>query len=229
MLTLSLSFSIHIDNIIAKAYRSLGLICRAMSVTCATDIKRTLHLTLIRSLVTYCCQIWRPYLIKESRTLEKLQRRASKYIMGYPSLDYKQRLLKLNLLPLTLWLELQDVLLFLHLIKFPPDNYNLSDFVHFSDSSTRSATAGKLVPSSLVIPRLNCTKHFYYCNNWIIRIWNTLPPFDLHLSYVTLKTKLKDFFWDYFLNNYCSDNPHSWYCVCPCSSCSVLPIHTNYI
>ena len=34
-------------------------------------------------------------------------------------------------------------------------------------------------------------------------------PFDLHLSYVTLKTKLKDFFWDYFLNNYCSDNPHS--------------------
>ena len=58
--------------------------------------------TLIRSLVTYCCQIWRPYLIKESRTLEKLQRRASKYIMGYPSLDYKQRLLRLNLLPLTL-------------------------------------------------------------------------------------------------------------------------------
>ena len=158
ILTPSLYFSTHIDNIIAKAYHSLGLIRRGVPITCATNIKRTLYLTLIRSLVTYCCQTWRPYLIKESRTLEKLQRRASKYIMGYPSLDYKQRLL--NLLPLTLWLELQDVLLLLHLVEFPPDNYNLSDFVHFFDSSTRSATAGKFVPSSLIIPRLNHTKHF---------------------------------------------------------------------
>ena len=97
--------------------------------------------------------------------------------MEYPSLDYKQRLLNSNLLPLTLWFELQDVLLFLHLVKFPPNNYNLSDFVHFSDSSTQctpSATAGELIPSSLKIPCLNCTKHFYY--NRIIRIWNSLPP-----------------------------------------------------
>ena len=191
MLSPSLSFSTHMENIIAKAYRSLGLICRAVPVTCATNIKRTLYLTLIRSLVIYCCQIWRPYLIKESRALEKLQCRASKYIMGYPSLDYKQWLLELNLLPLTLWFELQDIFLFLHLVEFPPElhpelNYNLSDFVHFSDSSTHSA-AGKLVPSSLEIPRLNCTKHFYY--NRIIRIWNSLPPFDLHLLWrSSLKT-----------------------------------------
>ena len=46
-----------------------------------------------------------------------------------------------------------------------------------------------------IISRLNCTKHFY--NNQTIRIWNSLPPFDLHLSYVTLKTKLKNFFWNY--------------------------------
>ena len=144
--------------------------------------------------------------------------------MGYPSLDYKQRLLELNLLPLTLWFELQNVLLFRHLVKFPPDNYNLSDFVHFSDSSTCSATAGKLIPSSLKIPRLDRTKHFYY--NRIIMIWNSLPPFDLHLSYVTLKTKFKNFIWDYFLNNYCHENPHSWYCVCPCSSCSVVTLNT---
>ena len=49
-----------------------------------------------------------------SRYLELLK----SYSVEYPSLDYKQRLLKLNLLPLTLWLELQDVLLFLHLVKF---------------------------------------------------------------------------------------------------------------
>ena len=55
-----------------------------------------------------------------------------------------------------------------------------NSIIHFSDSSTHSATAGKLVPSSLEIPPLNCTKHFYY--NQIIRIWNSLPPFDLHLS-----------------------------------------------
>ena len=49
--------------------------------------------------------------------------------MGYPSLNYKQRLLELNLLPLTLWFELQDVLLFLHLVKFPPDNYSLPGLI----------------------------------------------------------------------------------------------------
>ena len=99
--------------------------------------------------------------------------------MGYPSLDYKQRLIELNLLPLTLWLELQVVLLFLHLIKFPPDNYNLSDFVHFPDSRTRSATAGKLIPSSLVIPHLNHVVN----TSTIAGLWNSLPPFDLHLNF----------------------------------------------
>ena len=40
-----------------------------------------------------------------------------------------QRLVKIHLLPLTLWMELQDTLLFLTLLKNPPDNFNLFDYM----------------------------------------------------------------------------------------------------
>ena len=75
-------------------------------------LKRTLYLTVLRSQVTYCSQVWRLYHIREPKALERLQRMATKYVLNNYQLDYKSRLISLNLLPLTLWMELQDILLF---------------------------------------------------------------------------------------------------------------------
>ena len=45
--------------------------------------------------------------------LENVQRRATKFILNYPTdLNYKQRLLKLSILPLEYRRDLKDVILF---------------------------------------------------------------------------------------------------------------------
>ena len=137
-------------------------------------------------------------------------------------MGYKQRLVKIHILPLTLWMELQDILLFITLLKNPPDNFNLFDYVSFSTTSTRSSSTNKLVPTSLCIPRLNSTRHCYFCQ--IVRVWNSLPPFDIQNSYEVLKKFFSTLCWNYFVNNCNPDVPCTWYRVCPCCQCASIPV-----
>jgi len=44
----------------------------------------------------YCSQIWRPQLIRDIITLERAQRRATKYILNDYTSSYKSRLLQLR-------------------------------------------------------------------------------------------------------------------------------------
>ena len=59
-----------------------------------------------------CSPLWRPYPIKDIQLLERIQLRASKYILGDYTSDYKTHLIKLNLLSLMYIYELLDILFF---------------------------------------------------------------------------------------------------------------------
>ena len=96
-----LSFQSHYKSICSKAYQSLYMIHRSLKLqTAPILIKKQLYLTLVRSKLTYCSQLWRPYQIKVIITLENVQRRATKFITNDYISDYKSRLLQLHLLPL---------------------------------------------------------------------------------------------------------------------------------
>ena len=73
--------------------------------------KLLLYITLVRSKICYCSQIWRPHLIKDIKAFEQIQQHATKYILNNFTSDYKSRLIALKLLPLMYWLvlELQDI------------------------------------------------------------------------------------------------------------------------
>ena len=92
----NLSWSDHVHSICARAYRSLYLIRRTFS-TSSYSLRSQLYLSLVRSQLCYCFQLWRPRLPKDITCLEQVQRRATKYIY---SSDYKSRLCSLHLLPL---------------------------------------------------------------------------------------------------------------------------------
>ena len=86
--TPTLNWSPHIDMIIARAYKILGLIRRTFHTNCIIT-KMKLYLSLVRSQLMYCSQLWRPNLIKDIHSLERVQRRATKYILNDYSSDYK--------------------------------------------------------------------------------------------------------------------------------------------
>ena len=70
---------------IIKAHGVLSLICRTFNCNLPTGCKRKLYVTLILPHPTYCSPVWRPSLIKDIVLLEKIQRRATKYILNHTS------------------------------------------------------------------------------------------------------------------------------------------------
>ena len=93
----------------------------------------------------------------------------------------------------------------------PPDNFSISDYIIFLDSSTRSSSQGK-IRSALPLPKSSLSNHFYF--NRIVRIWNSLPLIDLDSPFSSIKKQIYSIYWDYFITSYSLDNSCSWYCVC---------------
>ena len=87
-----LSWSQHINHVIAQAYRSLFLIKRVFPSTSNIGVKKRLYLSLVLPILTYCFPVWRPYSLGEITKLERVQKRATKYILNDSTLPYKERL-----------------------------------------------------------------------------------------------------------------------------------------
>ncbi len=139
----SLSWSVHIKQICSKVYRSLYLIRRTIPCTSPINIMKSIYLSLVRSQLIYCSQLWFPNKILDMILLERVQRRASKYILNNYNIYYKLRLIHLNILPLMYYLQLLDLLFFLNVLS-PSDSFNVFNHVTFHSGSTRSSSNRKL-------------------------------------------------------------------------------------
>ena len=86
----------------------LGYIRRSTYKIKSLAIRRTLYLSLVRSQLGYASQVWAPQSIELIARLERIQRRASKYILDLPFISnttYSDRLNQLQPLPFAYWLE----------------------------------------------------------------------------------------------------------------------------
>ena len=116
LLSCDLSWSVHIILISSKVYKMLGLIRRSFSSI--VSLKKLLYLTLVWSRLLYCSVVWRPHLRKDIAHLEIVQRRTPKFILKDFHSDHKSQLLSLDLLPLSMVLELNDIAFFLNSSSF---------------------------------------------------------------------------------------------------------------
>ena len=118
----------------------------------------------------YCSQLWRPHLIKDITCLERVQCRATKFVLNDFTSNYKSRLTSLNLLLLMYWLEIQDLMFLIKCVKYPSDNLDIFSRKSFVSSCTRASSSKKLKHN---LCRSSSTKHFYF--NRIVYLWNSLP------------------------------------------------------
>ena len=220
--TNDLNWSRHYEIIIAKAYQTLGLIRRTFKQI-STVARKQLYISLVRSQLLYCSPLWRPQLLKDILTLERVQRRATKFILNDYESSYKTRLKQLHLLPLMYVFEFNDLMFFVKSLKEPTAHFNIYQYVHFSKSPTRSASSSKLIHTK---PVSSIHQHFYF--NRIARLWNYMPTIDLSLPTDLIKTKLTEFLWNRFISTFNSDLLCSYHTVCPCYQCSNQPIVVNF-
>ena len=212
----------HYNIIIAKAYQTLGLLRRTFSVG-SIAAKKQLYISLVRSQLLYCSQLWRPQLLKDVFTLERVQRRATKYILNNYELPYKVRLERLHLLPLMYTYELNDLIFFVKSLKAPMDHFDIRRHIQFARNPTRSVTSSKLVH----IKALQSSHHHFYFNR-IVRLWNHLPEIDTSLSIHTIKNQIIAYLWNQFTTSFNSDSLCSYHVICPCYRCSRQPVSVNF-
>ncbi len=180
VMTNNLSWSDHYSKICLSAYKALHMIRR-------NDVGSTIgdqEAFVVRCHLSYCSQLWRPRLIKDIVTLEKIQRRSTKFITNNFESDYKSRLLSLHMLPLMYWLEIQDIMFLVIHLKDPVDNFDIKEYITFADhsgsTSTRSMTANRLKVRQI---RTTLWHHFYF--HRVARLWNALPVIDLCITIST--------------------------------------------
>ena len=209
----NLSWSDHVSSLCSKAYTAFHVI--NLPPSAAPGLRKKLYLSLVRSNFAYCSQLWRPLLLKDISCLEKVQRRATKYILNNYSSPYRNRLLALDLLPLSLWLELLDLLFLVKCLLAPPDNFNIREYITFVEGPTRAGSCGKLTHN---YSRTSAGRHFYF--NRVVRLWNTVPPIDLEAPCSVTKVQITTYFWYYFTTTFDQNNKCSYHIICcPCPNC----------
>ena len=209
-----MSWSKYYEYITAKAYRSLGLLCHTFTNTTSIPAKKLLYISLVRSQLIYGSQLWHPHFIKDITNLERVQQRATYFILNDYNSNYKSRLLKLNLLPLMYLLDYYDIMFFITSLKHPSPHFNILDYLKFSNSNTRFSTSNKLYH---VFSPNNTLQNFYFTR--LPRIWNSLPSINLNLSVASIKHLIKTAMWNHFIVNFNSDDPCTFHFRCPCRHC----------
>ena len=187
ILTEDLSWDKHYKDITARAYKMLGLIRCTIAPTHSPSTLVRLYVSLVRSQLLYCMQVWRPHLMKDILNLERIQCRATKYILNDYTSCYKDRLINLRLLPLMYIFE-QDILFAIKSIKSPTNRFNINNYITFNSTNTRSGSNNKLLlPQHLN----NISRHSYF--HHLPSLWNAIPILDLNMSVCLLKSKLKSY------------------------------------
>ena len=80
----------------SAANKIVGLIRRNI-INKTEEEMLILYKTLVRPTLDYCIPVWRPYLRKDIKQLERIQKRFTKMISVRKKMNYGQRLQKLNL------------------------------------------------------------------------------------------------------------------------------------
>ena len=76
-----LSWKPHIEAVASKAGRTLGFLQRNLG-KCSSDIKKLAYMTLVRSQLEYASTVWDPHKQNQIDLLEKVQRRAVRFVCG---------------------------------------------------------------------------------------------------------------------------------------------------
>ena len=93
----------HINNISNKANRMLGLLRRNL-YSCSADVKSTAYKALVRPRLEYSNVIWDPHHANHKYTIEKVQRRAARFVTR----DYSRETSATALVKSLKWDTLED-------------------------------------------------------------------------------------------------------------------------
>ncbi len=85
-ITSDLTWTKHVLDRCSNANKLLGYVRRSSREISSTRTRRTLYLAVVRSALGYASQVWSPQFISLIKRTERIQRRASKFMLNLPYL-----------------------------------------------------------------------------------------------------------------------------------------------
>ena len=160
-----LNFEKHIKQCVKKAYGSWWIIKRTFDKL-RPKVFNLLFKTYVRPHVEYCPQVWSPYKKGLIQKIEKVQRKATKTVVGLSELSYSERLRRLHLPPLQERRERGDLIQVHKIIN----KLNDVDLNHLFETRNDRRHGDKIFK-----PYFRTLKRGKTFSQRVINKWNMLP------------------------------------------------------
>ena len=209
-LTGTLKTAKYLEFRLAKANRTFGFLKRILSKNMEKRVKICAYKSLILPLITFASSTWHPS-PGSMRLVECFQKRALKWITGYRNASYFENMVSLRLLPLPMFLQLNDFLL---LSKLYHDKENALPLIE-----TYELQYGRVKSRLFKIPKLRTEKfreNFYFRT---AKVANNLPEEIDFSTPLGLKGRILSFMWDRLMLNFNERVVCTWTIFCDCSDC----------
>jgi len=226
-----LGWNDHIEGIIKKANSTMWVTIRNMGFKSPFKAKKAVYMAMVRSKVEYNSVLWNPHSKEEMYNLERIQRRATNFITNNPRrpspdhIDYKERLLRCNLLPLTYRREVLDITFFLKSYH-GLTGFAIRNYLQYSDEIVTLATRQQVQGCHLQTKNMKISSNYKNQSypSRVCRIWNALPM-DLQKTLrplnesLVIKQFLNPFYYHLRDNHFDPENTCTWISFCRCQRC----------
>jgi len=229
LISSNLRFNLQITTMTKKAERQLWLVIRTLGFNSPRKAKLQSYITMVRSIIEYGSIIWSNKFKHNLQDIEAIQRKATNYILNNPPyyspnhIDYKSRLIQLNLLPTSYRREILDIIFFLKCLHHKTC-LNILDYTSFTVREHGLATRTMELNTRLQtkLTKLDSTAHFY--PHRITKIWNSLPQnLQTILKPLSEPLVMKQFLVPYYrsklLSHFDPDDSCTWISWCNCNRC----------
>lgn len=165
----NMSFKLHIDGIVSKAYQRLAILFRGF-VTRRSDFMRKIYVTYVRPILEYNSVVWSPTEIYLIDLLESVQRYFTRNVPSVAHLSYLDRLSTLNLESLEIRRLKSDMVYYYKIFSgLTPHSADRLFITYFPPPSSRSSS------SYLIKPRNASEKCLSFLTYRNVAAWNSLP------------------------------------------------------
>lgn len=174
LITNDLKFSHQCQEARKKSLKMLGVIYRNVNYK-SKDVMKKLYCSLVRPHLEYCAQAWYSPFKKDAKSLERVQRKATRMVHGFRGMTYRERLVSLNMFSLH-YRRVRGDLIELFKIYRGIDKLDFKSLFTISSNSTRGHGC-KLVKK---FSKTRLRQSFF--TNRVIDMWNSLPPWVIDSS-----------------------------------------------
>ena len=206
-----LTFNKHVNSIVGKANQRWAMVMRLFDRTRNPTLMRILFNSLVRSKLEYNSVSWDPHTKENLNKIKKVQRRATRHMIGNPDVNYKGRLVMLNMLPLSYRREVLDLCFFQNCLQGNLD-FDVNRFVSFRERRGDPW----FMNIQMVRTETFCRSYF----NRVRGIWNGLPTGTRGPANIKgFKKKLGVTYGNRLQHIFDPDNACTWITRCRCPTC----------